>query len=73
MMQEAADRSVTWQSQWHVKPSTANMKHPQRSWSWRKRQVEAERWRRRVEEEQDEESAGAAGPPTVPMMCLLTR
>ena len=28
MMQEAADRTVTWQSQWHVKTSTASMKHP---------------------------------------------
>lgn len=28
MMQEAADRTVTWQSQWHVKTSMASMKHP---------------------------------------------
>lgn len=28
MMQEAADRTVTWQSQWHVKTGMASMKHP---------------------------------------------
>lgn len=28
MMQEAADRTVTWQSQWHVKTSMASMKQP---------------------------------------------
>lgn len=28
MMQEEADRAVTWQSQWHVKTSMAGMKHP---------------------------------------------
>lgn len=28
MMQEAADRTVTWRSQWHVKTSMASMKDP---------------------------------------------
>lgn len=27
MMQEMADKTLTWQSQWHVKASMASMKH----------------------------------------------
>lgn len=61
MMQEAADRTVTWQSQWHVKTSMASMKHPpgvggggEEQGAW---QVKAEReWEERMEVEKKKDA-----------------
>lgn len=60
MMQEAADRTVTWQSQWHVKTGMASMKHPPgvRGGGEEQgaRQVKAERGEERMEAEEKKET-----------------